>query len=168
MLSSVKQTPDTVLMSRLTNEQVANIDALNWQPVWISHFLDWCHQKKLPVDFVSTHPYPTDWALDGSGSLSKRVRELQATPNDLKRLREIVSKSPFPDAEIHITEWSSSPSPRDHMHDEVPMAIYILRTMLASLDSADTLAYWTFTDVFEEDGPGFQPFRKHFAHVLWP
>lgn len=154
-------------MSRLTNEQVANIDALKWQPVWITDFLDWCFKKGLPVDFVSTHPYPTDWALDGSGNLSKRVRELQATPNDLKQLREIVSKSPFPDAQIHLTEWSSSPSPRDCMHDEVPMATYIIRTMLASLNTVDTLAYWTFTDVFEEDGPGPEPFRKHCAHALW-
>jgi xylan 1,4-beta-xylosidase len=92
--------------------------------------------------------------------MSKRVRGLQATPKDLALLRKIVSESAYPLAEIHLTEWSSSPSSRDHAHDEVPAAIFIARTVLASLNLVDTLAYWTFTDVFEEEGAGLTPFRK--------
>lgn len=126
-------------------------------------FLCWCHSRTLPVDFISCHPYPTDWALDTSGALVKRVRGLEATPNDLRSLREIVSQSAYPSAEIHLTEWSSSPSSRDHAHDEVPAAIYIVRTILASLNLVDTLAYWTFTDVFEEEGCGLTPFRTFHA-----
>lgn len=88
------------------------------------------------------------------------MRELEATPKDLQLLRKIVSESPYPQAEIHLTEWNSSPSSRDHLHDSVPAAAYIARTLLASLDLVDTLAYWTFTDVFEEEGAGTTPFRK--------
>ena len=142
------------------NLQVEDIDSLHWRPVWVEHFLQWCYSRQLPVDFVSCHPYPTDWALDTSGNMSKRVRGLQATPDDLAHVRRIVAQSPYPSAEIHLTEWSSSPSSRDHAHDEVPVAIYIVRTMLASLNLVDTIAYWTFTDVFEEEGCGVSPFRK--------
>lgn len=111
------------------------------------------------MDFVSCHPYPTDWALDASENTSRRVRGIDATPNDLRQLRRLISESPFPSAEIHLTEWNSSPSSRDHGHDEVSAATYIVRTMLASLNLVDTLAYWTFTDVFEEQGAGLTPFR---------
>lgn len=112
------------------------------------------------MDFISCHPYPTDWALDSNGSQSRRVRNLEATPNDLALVRKIVSKSSYPCAEIHLTEWSSSPSSRDHSHDYVPAAIYVARTMLASIGHVDTLAYWTFSDIFEEEGAGPTPFRK--------
>lgn len=140
--------------------QVEDIDSLDWKPIWVEHFLQWCHERNLPVDFVSCHPYPTDWALDGKGDRSTRVRNVDATPQDLRLVRDIVSASPYPSAEIHLTEWSSSPSSRDHSHDHVPAATYIVRTMLASLNLVDTLAYWTFTDVFEEEGAGLMPFRK--------
>ena len=137
-----------------------DIDSLEWKPVWVEHFLDWCHSRGLPVDFVSCHPYPTDFPLDTKGVMIRRVRQVNATPDDLKITREIVSKSPFPKAEIHLTEWSSSPSSRDHAHDHVPAAVYIVRTMLASFNRVNTIAYWTFTDIFEEEGGGLTPFRK--------
>jgi hypothetical protein len=30
----------------------------------LEQFLEYCAGEKLPVDFVSFHPYPTDFALD--------------------------------------------------------------------------------------------------------
>ncbi|KEY66820.1 hypothetical protein S7711_10124 [Stachybotrys chartarum IBT 7711] len=146
-------------------KDMKDIDSLDWRPVWVEHFLRWCQSRSVPVDFVSCHPYPTDWALDTTGNMSKRVRELQATPRDLALLRKIVSESAYPQAEIHLTEWSSSPSSRDHAHDEVPAAVFIARTMLASLNLVDTIAYWTFTDVFEEEGCGLTPFHGGFGLI---
>ena len=140
--------------------QTSDIDSLKWSPVWIEHFLKWCHEKELPVDFVSCHPYPTDWALDTTGNEVRRVRSVNATPEDISLIRQVVLSSPYCSAEIHLTEWSSSPTSRDHQHDHVPAAAYIMRTLLASTNMVDTIAYWTFTDVFEEEGAGLEPFRK--------
>ncbi|KAL6352110.1 hypothetical protein LRP88_14552 [Fusarium phalaenopsidis] len=106
-----------------------------------------------------------NWALDRTGDQSRRVRHLDATPEDLSLLREIVSKSPYPNAETHVTEWNSSPSSRDHNHDYVPVATYLARTMLASQGKIDSIAYWTFTDVFEEEGAGIEPFHGGFGLV---
>ncbi|VUC23274.1 unnamed protein product, partial [Clonostachys rosea] len=144
---------------------IDDIDSLEWKPVWVEHFLQWCHSRNVPVDFVSCHPYPTDWALDSSGGQSKRVRQIDATPQDIGLLRRIVDASPFPDAEIHLTEWNSSPSSRDHNHDYVPAAIYVTRTMLASINQVTSLTYWTFTDIFEEEGAGLTPFHGGFGIV---
>ncbi|HEX3472347.1 MAG TPA: hypothetical protein VHT28_14280, partial [Silvibacterium sp.] len=38
--------------------------SIPWRPVWIEDFLRYCHDNNLPVDFVSTHPYPQDFAID--------------------------------------------------------------------------------------------------------
>jgi len=50
-----------------------------------------------------------------------------------------------------LTEWNSSPSPLDHSHDSVGAATFIVKTSLESAGLVDSLAYWTFTDVFEEE-----------------
>jgi xylan 1,4-beta-xylosidase len=140
-----------------------DLDALDWQPVWLEAFLRFCAANRLPVDFVSCHPYPTDWALDGHGNGRKLTRGVEATPTDLRRVREIVDAGPYPEAEIHLTEWSSSSSSRDFTHDYPQAAAFVVRTVLASIGLVDSLAYWTFTDVFEEEGAGRDPFHGGFG-----
>ncbi|GAB3168442.1 cellulase family glycosylhydrolase [Myceligenerans halotolerans] len=142
-----------------------DVDALHWRPVWIKEFLDWCAARDLPVDFVTTHLYPTDYAFGADGEGHAISRYADATYDDLVMLREILAGSAFPQAAIHITEWSTSPSSRDAMHDTVFAATYITRAYLQCAEFADSIAYWTFTDVFEEGGAGIGPFHGGFGLV---
>jgi len=142
-----------------------DVDALEWRPVWISELLDFCAENELPVDFVSTHLYPTDFAFGANGESVSISRYADATRDDLITLRRLLGASAFPHAEIHITEWSSSPSSRDRMHDTVQAATYITRAYLWCTDLADSISYWTFTDVFEEGGAGLGPFHGGFGIV---
>ncbi|TMR89330.1 GH39 family glycosyl hydrolase [Nonomuraea basaltis] len=143
----------------------ADLDALEWRPVWVEEFLDYCHREGLPVDFVSCHPFPTDRALDGHGQGATYTRGASATATDLRTLNAIVEASPYPEAEIHLTEWSSTPSPRDHTHDHLQAATFIVRSVLESIGLADSLAYRTFTDVFEESGAGDTSFHGGFGLI---
>jgi xylan 1,4-beta-xylosidase len=142
---------------------IAALDALDWRPVWLEDFLTFCNREKLPVDFVSCHPYPTDWALDIAGQMIKSTRGGGATPSDLATVRRIVDASAYPNAEIHLTEWSSSPSPRDFTHDYLQAATFVVRANIESIGSVDSLSYWTFTDVFEENGAGDAAFHGGFG-----
>ena len=143
----------------------ADLDALEWRPVWLEQFLKWCAKENLPVDFITCHPYPTDWALDEHGQGSKLTRGVNATSTDLKLLRKIIDDSDFPEAEIHLTEWSSSSSPRDFTHDFLQAATYIVKANLESIGTVDSLAYWTFTDIFEEGGAGDTIFHGGFGMI---
>ena len=140
-------------------------DALDWRPVWIQELLDHCAERDLPVDFVSTHLYPTDFAFAANDELVHLTRHADATREDLLRLRELLAGSAFPEAEIHISEWSSSPSSRDALHDTVFGAAYITRAYLRCAGLADSISYWTFTDIFEEGGAGIGPFHGGFGMV---
>src|SRR4029077_7956791 len=40
--------------------KLENLGDVEWRGVWIEEFLEFCAREKLPLDFVSTHPYPTD------------------------------------------------------------------------------------------------------------
>ncbi|MEO7766427.1 MAG: hypothetical protein ABIS01_03335, partial [Ferruginibacter sp.] len=112
-------------------------------------------REKLPLDFIATHPYPTDWALDPmTGKGGGRVREVNATAKDLTWLQKTIKASAYPMAEVHCTEWSSSPSSRDAIHDSLQAAAYIIKANVDSIGLTNSLSYWTFTDVFEEKGAG--------------
>jgi xylan 1,4-beta-xylosidase len=121
--------------------------------VWIDDFLAYCHANDLPVDFVSTHPYPQDFAIDEPGKPRGRNlrRGIDATRDDLRLMRKMIDASPYPKAEIQLTEWNSSPSPTDHSHDALAAAAFVAKTNLESVGLVDSLSYWVFTDVFEEN-----------------
>lgn len=145
--------------------EASDIDVLDWQPNWVEAFLEFCAENRLPVDFVSAHPYPTDWALDGHGKGRRLARGVGATPRDLALLRAIVTVSAYPDAEIQLTEWSTSPSPRDFTHDTLHAAAYVVKAIVESIGLVNSLAYWTFTDIFEETGAGESIFHGGFGMI---
>lgn len=142
-----------------------DLDALEWRPVWLAEFLSFCHAEELPVDFVSCHPYPTDWALDAEGEQRRLTRGADATRRDLTLLRRMVDEGPYPHAEIHLTEWSSSPSSRDHTHDHPQAATFVVKANVESVGLVDSMSYWTFTDVFEEEGAGDTSFHGGFGMI---
>ena len=145
--------------------EAKDLDALDWRPVWVEQFIDFCHREKLPLDFVSCHPYPTGLGFGRARAGEKSTRGVGATPRDLALLRKIVDASPYPDAEIHLTEWSSSSSPRDFTHDFLQAATYVVKANLDSIGLVDSLSYWTFTDVFEEGGAGDTIFHGGFGMI---
>ncbi len=151
--------------AEIATAQAPDPDTLDWQPVWIHEFIAWCAERDVPVDFLSTHLYPTDYAADSGGATRAITRHADATRDDLEVMRTIIASSPFPDAELHITEWSTSPSSRDASHDTLFAATYIARAYLNAAPLADSVAYWTFTDVFEEGGAGAGPFHGGFGLV---
>jgi xylan 1,4-beta-xylosidase len=134
--------------------------------VWIKDFLKYCEKENLPVDFISTHPYPTDYALDPEEGRSKSsIRYLNSLHDDIEWLQNVLANSKYPSAEIHLTEWSTSPNSRDRMHDRLPAAAYIIRANLDCIGMVQSLMYWTFTDVFEEKGGAENLFHGGFGLI---
>lgn len=149
--------------SKHLTHKVEDLDSLQWHGVWIEDFLHFCEQEQLPVDFVSCHPYPTDWALDGHGKSRGRSRGKDSVLDDMRWLKATVEASAFAGVEKHLTEWSSSPSPRDCAHDWLPAANYIVRSNINCAGLADSLSCWVFTDIFEEGGSGAEAFHGGFG-----
>ena len=142
------------------------INKQQWKGVWIEDFLHYCEKENLPVDFISTHPYPTDYALDPETGRGKgAIRYVHSSKDDIQWLRQQLADSKYPEAEIHLTEWSTGPNSRDRMHDILPPAAYIIKTNLDCIGLANSLMYWTFTDVFEEKGGGEEIFHGGFGMI---
>lgn len=142
------------------------INKQQWKGIWIEEFLQYCSKNNLPLDFISTHAYPTDYALDPmSGRGKDAIRYVHTLRDDLGWLRQTIAKSKYPEAEIHITEWSTSPNSRDAMHDRLPPAAYIIKANLENIGGANSVMYWTFTDIFEEKGGGEEVFHGGFGMI---
>lgn len=134
---------------------------------WAPEFLAFCADNHVPVDFVSTHTYGVDVGfLDefgGRGTVLSRNRD--AIVGDVRRVREQIRTSAFPKLPLHFTEWSSSYTPADPVHDSYVSAAYVLEKLKAVGDKADSMSYWTFTDIFEEAGPRATPFHGGFGLI---
>ena len=65
------------------------INKQQWKGVWIEDFLHYCEKENLPVDFISTHPYPTDYALDPETGRGKgAIRYVHSLKDDIQWLRQ--------------------------------------------------------------------------------
>ena len=132
---------------------------------WIEETLAHCAEQKLPLDFVSTHSYATmSGHLDengGAGTVLSPDRD--AITGGVKRVRAKIDASAYSKAELHYTEWSSSYTPADPIHDSYHSAAFILDKMRHIGSAARSMSYWTFTDIFEEAGPRMTPFHGGFG-----
>lgn len=126
---------------------------------WIPEMLAFCEKNRVPLDFVSTHHYPTDIAL-GFSDMDERMRRTRRgvlTEKALK-VRSLVGSR-----KLYYTEWNSSPSSRDHYHDEPYAAAFAAKTAVDNQGIADLYAWWTFSDIFEELAFPDEPFHGGFG-----
>jgi xylan 1,4-beta-xylosidase len=132
---------------------------------WVPEFLAHVKQSGAPVDFVTTHTYGVVGGfLDENGvSDTKLDSSPDAIVGDVRRVREQVSASPFPALPLYFSEWSTSYTPRDSVHDSYISAPYILTKLKATQGLAQGMSYWTYTDLFEEPGPPTAPFEGGFG-----
>ncbi len=132
---------------------------------WVPEFLTHVKQSGAVVDFVTTHTYGVlGGFLDENG---EKDTKLDPSPDaiigDVRRVREQISASPFPKLPLYFTEWSTSYTPRDSVHDSYISAPYILAKLKASRGLVEGMSYWTYTDLFEEPGPPTAPFQGGFG-----
>jgi xylan 1,4-beta-xylosidase len=127
---------------------------------WIPEFLAFCDGQNLPVDFVSTHHYPTD-AFGSPGD--DTVTQLQKSTRSVLRDQAATAKKQANGKPLYYTEWSSSSNPRDTLHDQPYCAAFIVKTVMEAQGLVDGYSYWTFSDIFEENYFPSEPFQGCFG-----
>jgi xylan 1,4-beta-xylosidase len=132
---------------------------------WVPDFLAFCKVQGVPVDFVTTHSYGVDGGfLDEQG---KEDTKLSPSPDaivgDVRRVREQIEASAYPGLPLYFTEWSTSYTPRDLVHDSYVSAPYVLNKLKRTKGLVQGMSYWVYTDLFEEPGPPPTPFHGGFG-----
>ncbi|MBA3833293.1 MAG: beta-xylosidase [Chthoniobacterales bacterium] len=129
---------------------------------WIPDFLDFCGKQKLPIDFVSTHHYPTD-AFGSPGDDTET--QLAESKRSILREEAAKAKKQAKGKPLFYTEWNSSSNPRDKMHDEPYAAAFIVKTIMEAQGLVECYSYWTFSDIFEENYFPSEPFQGGFGLI---
>ncbi len=128
---------------------------------WIEDFLGFVDRNKLPADFVSTHHYPNDSFQEYGNEVE--VQLAHGRRSVLREQAQDTRRRAGYDRPLYYTEWNTSTSQRDHLHDEPYAAAFIVKTMLEANGLVDGYSFWTFSDIFEESFFPSVPFHGGFG-----
>lgn len=131
---------------------------------WLHCFLEYCSKNSTPLDFVTRHAYATEMPDNNGHYAYQKLRSPEAFMAELKESRRIIdSFSEYKGMEMHITEFNTSYTPLNPIHDTNLNAAYIAGLLSEMGDVCASYSYWTFGDVFEEAGVAFTPFSGGFG-----
>lgn len=127
---------------------------------WLDDFNAHCKEAGTPVDFMSTHYYPTD----AFGQVdSDTVTQLEHAPPDIMRTKALEARTAAGQLPLYYTEWNISSNPRDPQHDSSVAAAMAVRIAMSVDEVVDGYSWWTFTDIFEENYFPSAPFHGGFG-----
>ena len=127
---------------------------------WIQAFLQHVSSKHIPVDFISTHAYADDATIGLFG------RDLPVPYDDrvcvaVAQVRREIASSQLPKLPLYLTEWSVMGE--GIARDTTYVGPAVADTIRECDGSVQMLSFWTFSDVFDEDGPSRGPFTGGFG-----
>jgi xylan 1,4-beta-xylosidase len=134
------------------------------QAAWVSAFLRHAAQAHVPVDFVSTHVYGNDTAKNVFGKNEKISRRTMVC-RAVRKVHEEIARSPYPHLPLILSEYNASYSNEPDVTDTPYMGPWIASTIRQCDGLVHMMSYWTFSDVFEEQGVVRKPFYGGFGLI---
>jgi xylan 1,4-beta-xylosidase len=134
---------------------------------WVPEFITHAKAAAVPVDFITTHTYGVEGGfLDENGEGDNRLStKAGSVSDDARKVRGQVTASPMPGLPVYFTEWSTSYNPRDPVHDAYLSAAFVLEKLKHTEGQAQSMSYWTYSDLFEEAGPPPASFHGGFGLI---
>jgi xylan 1,4-beta-xylosidase len=132
------------------------------QAAWADRFLAHCKEKNVPVDFVSTHVYGNDRAEDVFGT-HEQISRNQMVCRAVKKVHDQIAASPYPNVPLIWTEYNADYSNQPQVTDSAYMGPFLADTIRQCDGLTEMMSYWSFSDVFEEQGVVKVPFYGGFG-----
>ena len=127
------------------------------QAAWVDRFIQHVTENKVPADFVSTHVYANDLSKDIFGT-NEPISRNEMVCRAARKVHDQVEASARPKLPIIWSEYNASYKNEPDVTDAVYMGAW-LANMIRQCDGlVDMMSYWTFSDVFEEQGVVKEPF----------
>jgi xylan 1,4-beta-xylosidase len=131
---------------------------------WVDAFLKYAANNNVPVDFVTSHGYADDTVenmfspgdnVPADLPMDQRVcRAIAKVRNQMKAARK-------PNLPLFWTEWNVPG--HNESRDTTYVGAALANTVRQCDGLVDMMSFWTFSDVFEEGGPGPRPFIGQFG-----
>ena len=131
---------------------------------WVDDFIAHASKEKIPVDFISSHGYADDTVEDLFGTqesipIEKRICRA------IEKVHKQIKASAQPNLPLFWTEWNVSGYGKLQAGDTSYSATATSETIRACDGLVDLMSFWTFSDVFEENGPAPSPFYGGFGLI---
>jgi xylan 1,4-beta-xylosidase len=134
------------------------------QAAWVPQFIRHCFENHVPLDFVSTHVYGNDSAKNVLG-IDENVPRTQMVCRAAQKVHDQVAASPDPGLPVFFSEYNASYKNEPDVTDALFMGPWLADTIRQCDGLTDMMSYWTFSDVFEEQGVVKQPFYGGFGVI---
>ena len=127
------------------------------QAAWVDAFIRHCTEKDIPVDFASTHVYGNDQSQDVFGVQADIPRD-QMVCRAVSKVHDQIKTSGMPGLPLIWSEFNASYMNEPEVTDSAYMGPWMADTIRRCDGLVDMMSYWTFSDVFEEQGVVKTPF----------
>jgi xylan 1,4-beta-xylosidase len=134
------------------------------QAAWIPDMIAHTVQAGAPLDFVSTHVYGNDLSKDVFGT-DENIDRSEMVGRAAQKVYTQVKSSARPDLPIHWTEYNASYKNEIDVTDAAFMGPWLANNIRLCDGLATSMSYWTFSDVFEEQGVIKTPFYGGFGLI---
>jgi len=131
---------------------------------WVVDFLRHTAAENVPVDFVSSHGYADDTVADLFGTHVDIPMD-QRVCRAIKKVHGEIAASPRPRLPLMWTEWNVPSFGVLHARDTEYVGAALADDIRQCDGLVNMMSFWTFSDVFEEDGPKHEPFDGGFGLV---
>jgi xylan 1,4-beta-xylosidase len=129
---------------------------------WIVAFLKHVSEDHVPIDFVSTHGYADDTVENLFGT-SQNIPTDDRVCRAIAMVRSQIDSSPLPKLPLLWTEWNVQWM--DQARDTIFVGAALANTIRQCDGHVDMMSFWTFDDVFEEQGVAKKPFHGGFGLI---
>jgi xylan 1,4-beta-xylosidase len=132
------------------------------QAAWAARFIQHVTEARVPADFVSSHVYANDLSQDVFQNDIPVPRE-QMVCRAVKKVHAEITASAQPALPLIFSEYNASYSNEPNVTDAVYMGPWLAATISQCDGLIQSMSYWTFSDVFEEQGVVKTPFYGGFG-----
>ena len=134
------------------------------QAAWADRFIRHVSDNNVPADFFSTHVYANDLSTDVFGT-HEPISRTEMVCRAARKVYDQVRASARPDLPIIWSEYNASYKNEPDVTDATFMGPWLADTIRQCDGLAKIFSYWTFSDVFEEQGVEKQPFYGGFGLI---
>jgi xylan 1,4-beta-xylosidase len=134
------------------------------QAAWVGDMIAHAVHDNVPLDFVSTHVYGDDSAMNVFHD-HRSIAPHQMVCAAVNMVHEEILHSARPHIPLIWSEFNASYGNHQAITDSIYMGPWLADTISKCAGKTAMMSYWTFSDVFEEGGPVKTPFYGGFGLI---
>ncbi len=127
------------------------------QSAWVDAMIAHAAQGHVPLDFVSTHVYGNDVSMDVFHD-QRPVPPHQMVAAAVAKVHEQIEHSAMPRLPLIWSEFNATYANEQAITDSTYMGPWMADTIRQCDGLVQSMSYWSFSDVFEEQGVVKTPF----------